>query len=250
MATSKVTRFYLVHGVIPIALGVAAVIALEHTGFDRWLTDACFDPAIQNFPLRKHWLTEDVVHKAGKNAAIGVGVVAIGLLIASRWKRALVSWRRGLVYFVACMAIGPLISSGWKDVSHKRCPWDLAVYGGFAASDQILDDDPPQHRRGCFPCGQASAGFSLAAGYFALRGRRRRAARFALVFGLSYGTLLGIGRILQGAHFASHVVATAVVCWSVSLVLYEVLLRRRDDQRAFAAVDDVRPSSAASPRVS
>ncbi|MCC7014576.1 MAG: phosphatase PAP2 family protein [Planctomycetes bacterium] len=248
-STARTARFYLTHGALPLALAVAAVLGLEHSGFDTWAADACFDPALGNFPWRKHWLTEDLIHKAGKNAAIGVGLVAIALLVASRWKRGLVSWRRPLAYFVACMALGPLAASAWKDASSKRCPWDLVVYGGFAQADVILESDPPEHRRGCFPCGQASAGFALASGYFALRGRAPRWSKRALWIGLAYGTLLGFGRVLQGAHYPSHVVATAGVCWSVALVLYEVALRRRDDQRRALALASSAAGWRASERV-
>ncbi|MGH8710249.1 MAG: hypothetical protein ACREVA_02860 [Burkholderiales bacterium] len=35
------------------------------------------------------------------------------------------------------------------------------------------------------------------------------------------------GRVIQGAHFLSHQLWTALICWLVMLALYELLLRRQ-----------------------
>jgi len=226
--------YWLTHVVAPLVIGVPAIWWFETRGFDKAVADYTFDPAINNFPWRNHWFAKYVVHDGGKIAVIVFGVVIVGLLVASRWKPKLADWRIPLAYMIACLATGPLISSGWKDLSDKRCPWDLKIYGGFADHDRILETDPPDHRRGCFPCGQASSGFALMGLYFALKRRSRRWSRRGLVIGLVYGTALGVGRIAQGAHYPSHVVATALVCWFSALILYELFLRRAEEERARA----------------
>jgi len=44
---------------------------------------------------------------------------------------------------------------------------------------------------------------------------------------LALGFGSGLARVAQGAHFASHIVWSALVCWLVTLALYEGFLRRR-----------------------
>jgi membrane-associated PAP2 superfamily phosphatase len=51
-------------------------------------------------------------------------------------------------------------------------------------------------------------------------------ARAALVFAFSLGTIFSIGRMLQGAHFFSHNVWTAVFCWLICLGSYYAVLYR------------------------
>nr|NOY04394.1 phosphoesterase [Gammaproteobacteria bacterium] len=52
-------------------------------------------------------------------------------------------------------------------------------------------------------------------------------ARAAFVVALLAGSLLGVGRMLQGAHFLSHNVWTAVFCWLIGLGSYYLVLYRR-----------------------
>lgn len=221
-------RFWLVHLVAPLLVGVAAIGALHLSGLDRAALDAAFDESTGSFPWRRHVATERVLHWGGKHLAMAVAFVAAVLLAASWRKRALVAWRGPLALFVASMVLGPLATSAGKSLSTARCPWDLERYGGFARHEVNHVADGTVGRRGCFPCGQASAGFALMSSYFALRRRRPRWARVGLWLGFGYGALLGAGRVLQGAHYPSHVVGTALVCWTVALLLYAATLRRSE----------------------
>ncbi|MNH40391.1 PAP2 superfamily protein [compost metagenome] len=63
--------------------------------------------------------------------------------------------------------------------------------------------------------------------FFALRDRRPRLARATLLFAFALGTVFSIGRMLQGAHFFSHNVWTAVFCWLISLGCYYWVLYRK-----------------------
>lgn len=77
----------------------------------------------------------------------------------------------------------------------------------------------------CFPAGHASAGYAwLCLYYFALLWRP--SWRWAgLWIGLGAGLVFGISQQLRGAHFLSHDVATALICWLLSLGLYLIVKR-------------------------
>jgi membrane-associated PAP2 superfamily phosphatase len=49
-------------------------------------------------------------------------------------------------------------------------------------------------------------------------------AAAALVIGFACGFALGFGRIMQGAHFLSHNLWAAWVCWMVALALWALIL--------------------------
>ena len=68
--------------------------------------------------------------------------------------------------------------------------------------------------------------FTLFALFFVLRDRRPRMARAAFVFAFTLGTVFSLGRMMQGAHFFSHNVWTAVFCWLISLGSYYCILYR------------------------
>lgn len=57
--------------------------------------------------------------------------------------------------------------------------------------------------------------------YFVGRARRQPLLAWAgLATGLVAGSLLGFGRMLQGAHFLTHTLWAGLVCWAVILILY------------------------------
>ena len=53
-------------------------------------------------------------------------------------------------------------------------------------------------------------------GYFALRERCPAAARTWLAAALGAGLLLGLAQQMRGAHFMSHTLWTAWICWTVA----------------------------------
>ncbi|MBC7945755.1 MAG: phosphatase PAP2 family protein [Burkholderiales bacterium] len=116
--------------------------------------------------------------------------------------------------------------SGLKAISNKHCPYDLERYGGFAPYVGLLETPAPGIQAGrCFPGGHASGGFSLMAAFFIWRRRRPQRAYLVLAATFACGFVLGFGRILQGAHFLSHNLCTAWVCWLVAIGLYPVVAR-------------------------
>ena len=71
-----------------------------------------------------------------------------------------------------------------------------------------------------------AAGFALFALFFALRNSHPRSARAALIAALTLGSLFSLVRIAQGAHFLSHNLWTALLCWLICLGLYDAMLYR------------------------
>jgi membrane-associated PAP2 superfamily phosphatase len=101
-------------------------------------------------------------------------------------------------------------------------------FGGNVPYMELLDPLPAGADPGkCWPGGHASSGFCLFGFYFAAAwlGRRRLAAE-ALACALLLGFGVGMARVAQGAHFLSHNVWSALICWLIALGLYEALLRQ------------------------
>ncbi|MGH7125190.1 MAG: phosphatase PAP2 family protein, partial [Stellaceae bacterium] len=79
--------------------------------------------------------------------------------------------------------------------------------------------------RNCsFVSGHAAAGFGLVAfSFLTLDRRRRRVLRAGAV---AAGSLIGLARMAQGAHFLSDVVFAGLVVWGIAWVLAWALLER------------------------
>ncbi|ELN4741044.1 phosphatase PAP2 family protein [Escherichia coli] len=91
-----------------------------------------------------------------------------------------------------------------------------------------------------WPGGHAAAGFALFALFFALRDRRPNVAHVALIAATSLGTLFSLVRMAQGAHFFSHNLWTALLCWLICLTLYDLMLYRPQPMASTAPVTELR----------
>ena len=107
-----------------------------------------------------------------------------------------------------------------KTHSATSCPWDLQAFGGVARHVSHwawgADDGGPGK---CFPAGHASAAFAYLGGWFAFRRSSPRLAWRWLAVAAAAGVALGWGQQLRGAHYLSHTLWTAWLCWSVGLLI-------------------------------
>src|SRR6185503_18950793 len=126
-------------------------------------------------------------------------------------------------------SLAPLSVTLGKAVSTRHCPWDIDEFGGLVPYTRLFEPNAPHVEPGrCFPAGHASTGFALMAFYFAAYARgKRRAAQVALWIGVTAGIVLGLGRVMQGAHFVSHVAWSGLLCWVVMVMLYSPVFRAR-----------------------
>jgi membrane-associated PAP2 superfamily phosphatase len=124
-------------------------------------------------------------------------------------------------------------------------------YGGKVPYTRLVEGNPAGVINGrCFPAGHAAGGFSFVGIYFALRDRHSKIARAGLAAGLILGTIYGYAQMARGAHFLSHTVWSAAICWFAALGLYLGFRRlltsgdRDTEPRHLHAGKEVQPSVA------
>lgn len=214
---------------VPVVIAVA-LFAIDHASdADRALARLAYDAQARAFPLRANFWLDVVMHHWAKAAVITLGGALAAALVLSSVLPGLRAQRRVLLFLVLAMSLAPLAVTLAKSVSARHCPWDIDEFGGLVPYARLFApaarDSPPGR---CFPAGHASTGFALLAFYFAACARgRTNTARIALATGLGAGLALGFGRVLQGAHFPSHVLWSGLLCWTVMVLLYPLLLRKR-----------------------
>ncbi|RJP67821.1 MAG: phosphatase PAP2 family protein [Comamonadaceae bacterium] len=182
----------------------------------------------QGFPWRNHWLTGGVLHGGARAVALGVLAYAVLSIRVSVPVLRSVS-QRDRIWMVGsillCVTLIPLL----KQASSTSCPWSLVEFGGEAqyVPHWLLGygDGGPG---GCFPAGHASSAFGFLAGWFALRESAPRAARWWLILTVTIGLLLGWVQMMRGAHYLSHSLWTAWICWAVTTASFHSTRRWRD----------------------
>ncbi len=190
---------------------LAAVLAWDFSGLD--LAAARHFGKAQGFEFTRHFLFSRVAHDGGRLLAwlvLGVQVYlalrppAMGPTRALRWRW--IGVTLGVVLAVPAL----------KRISATSCPWDLAEFGGAAQYISHwqwgVADGGGGH---CFPSGHAVAAFAFFSLYFLWRGVDAKRARLWLGGVLLLGTLFGAAQLARGAHYPSHTLWSAWLCWAL-----------------------------------
>ena len=157
---------------------------------------------------------------------LGVGLVAA---LAWVWGRPGTCGRRRRVvsYLAAAYALGPglLTNVLLKDHWGRARPLHVAAFGG----DRLFTTPLlPAHQcsTNCsFVSGHVSVPFFLMAFVYLISDRRRR--RRATVGVVLFGLLVGFERVVQGKHFLSDVLYSALFNAGIAWILYLLVVRRR-----------------------
>lgn len=208
----------------------------EATGIDLWVQDHLY-----NFQTHA-WLVDAksawprLLFYTGPKALLWVfGVLLFGLACApSHWRARLPLpglKRRDLWVVVGTMALAPVLVGIGKIVTNVFTPNQIRHYGGFAPYVKVLEgypvDDHPKKRGRGFPAGHASGGFALLA--LAGLAATRRGRVVGVGVGLAVGWMMGLYQMLKGAHYLSHTVLSALLCWIVFLSLRRALKPAQPD---------------------
>ncbi len=215
--------------VVAWAGGLALVLAWDLMGLDLWLAGLSATPA--GFPLRNHWALTALLHDGARQlAAILVAALAVGVARPFGPLRALSLRRR--IWLLAAIVGGMVLVATIKRFTATDCPWELSAFGGtlpFVSHWDwgVLAGAAPGH---CFPAGHASAGFAWMAGWFAWPPGARTGRRWLLA-SVAAGLVLGVAQQLRGAHFMSHTLWTAWICWTWAWALSGLLPREPEALR-------------------
>ncbi|HYA87382.1 MAG TPA: phosphatase PAP2 family protein [Nitrospirota bacterium] len=227
-------RYWLPELIVLTALAFLAFFLFAFTKLDIAATRLFFRPEsadfwpIANEPLwslfyrATPWIT-------GSLAVTGVIMMVTGLVREDSKRLRLYG-----LFILLCVALGPglIINAVFKDHWGRPRPRQIIEFNGKFDYVRPL---VPSHSGGkSFPCGDSSVGFLMSAGWWLWRRSHPKRAAASLTAGLTFGTLLGIGRMVAGAHFLSDVVWSALIVYGVAHTLYYYILRipAREDSRA------------------
>ena len=210
---------------------LACVVLWDMSGLDvpmaHWFGNS------HGFALQNDWFMVNIAHEGARKLA---WVIVLGLSLMIWWPLGLlqkVPYSRRVQLVVGAL-LSLIVMALMKRISATSCPWDISDFGGVGHYVSHwawgVTDGGGGH---CFPAGHASAGFAFISGYFALRHNLPRAARIWLAAALIAGFALGLAQQMRGAHFMSHTLWTAWLCWTASWFC-DLLATRRLTRQAQA----------------
>jgi membrane-associated PAP2 superfamily phosphatase len=222
-------RYVVIHLlVVPVVLAAVAA-ACQYGSVDMALARLFFDPATHSFAWRDSGVLDVVGHQAARLLPFLVAAFAIAAAVAGLRVRSLRPWMPILFSIGAAMVVGPLAVNLLKGATTQHCPVALQAFGGVV--DYVANQRGPfwagsaQNAGHCLPSGHAGGGYALLSLYFAGWAAGRPAWRWrGLALGVTAGVVFSLVRMMQGSHFASATLWSAVVDWTVCAAMFLPLL--------------------------
>jgi lipid A 4'-phosphatase len=214
-----------VWGALAVAAVVALLVLVVDPGIDLAVS-ARFYRAGQGFALA-HLRLFGIVMRGLPLLVIGATALAALLGIAAALVRR--TWLgvtpRVALYLVASLALGPglLVNTLLKDHWGRARPHQILEFGGAAHFTPALALSDQCDRNCSFPSGHAALAFWIVAFAVIIPERWRN---LAMAGALAIGSIVGLMRIAQGAHFLSDVLAAAILVVGVNYALKSLMIGR------------------------
>jgi lipid A 4'-phosphatase len=213
---------------VPLLAAVAATGAIDVAGFDLAVQALFYSPGA-GWALgdREPWA---FLYHFGNLPAFALGAMGVIAFVLSFFAERFRPDRTAALFVVVLLVLGPglLVNTVFKDHWGRPRPADIVQFGGTETYRSFWHPGPPERGRS-FPSGHAAVGFFLMAPFFVLRRRAPGWARRVLAAGILYGSLMGLGRMIQGGHFLTDVIWSGCMVYFTGLFLY--YLFRLDRER-------------------
>lgn len=210
------------HDALATLIALAVLLAWDASGLD--LAAAHLFGNAGGFTWRDTWWASTLLHDGGRIAAWFV--LAAAMLASARQPRPGTPPRAQRWRWVAVVLLCVLLVQAIKRVSLSSCPWELAEFGGLAQYVSHwrwgVADGGPGH---CFPSGHAVSAFAFFGVHFLWRDHASRRARAWLWAVIGAGLVFGTAQLVRGAHYPSHTLWTAWLCWTLCVAAYHAFRR-------------------------
>ena len=134
-----------------------------------------------------------------------------------------------LVVLTSVIGAGLLVNGVLKPYWGRPRPNQIRELGGKYDYHHVLMPGIPGKGKS-FPCGHCTMGYLFVA-LFYFRRKSPALAYAGGTFGLIYGSVVGMARVVQGAHFASDCLWSLGVIWLTASVLYFFVLKIPSEQK-------------------
>lgn len=191
---------------------VLATWAFESFDLDRKITAAFYQPDQGGFYLENAQPFDWLYHQGtllGPLWALSAGLFWVLGQFKSKWAPYRRQWLA--VFMVAIVGAGIIVNGFLKDYWGRPRPRQVAEFGGHWQYRPIAEPGVPGKGKS-FPCGHCTSGFLLVSAAVFLP-THPLPALVGVGLGLSYGALMSLTRIVQGAHFFSD------AFWALGVIL-------------------------------
>jgi lipid A 4'-phosphatase len=170
------------------------------------------------------------LYRYGNIPAFVIGGLGALAFVLSFFSAKYLRDRKAGLFVVVFLILGPglIVNTFFKDYWGRPRPSEIIQFGGTETYRPFWRPGTPGLGRS-FPSGHAAIGFFIMAPFFVLRRRAPAWARRALAAGILYGSIMGLGRMIQGGHFLTDVIWAGCLVYLTGLFLYYLFRLDREE---------------------
>jgi lipid A 4'-phosphatase len=186
---------------------------------DATVSSWFYQPA-DGFWMRKAWPFMGVYYGTRVlMAAIAIGLLGTLIRAWSSKQETIRRWRLPAAFALVSLALGPwLLAHAIKDHYGRARPASTVLFGGSKPYTPPWQPSANCDHNCSFVSAHAIVGFWFITGAWVWPKQRRG----WWIGGIAAGTLIGLVRIAQGAHFVSDVLGAFVLVWATNAALAEL----------------------------
>ncbi len=205
-----------------VYIGLQAILMITH--LDWYLAHFWFELEGEQWFLRHHWLTQTLLHDEAHDLVVTLYGIILLLYFASFRYQSLKQYHTGLAYLALSLPAATLSVSLIKHLTFVDCPWSVNDFGGVRDYRFWLASiwSPIDGAGHCFPAAHASSAYMFFGLYFFSLRYWPNHARVVLIVVVISGIIFGLAQQLRGAHFISHDLTSALICWFVNYGLWQI----------------------------
>jgi membrane-associated PAP2 superfamily phosphatase len=209
---------------LPVSLYIAFIIPIIWWDIDWHLANYWYQLEGEQWALRYSWLTQKIVHDGGHDLAVGLYIIVLLLYLFSFKSRLLAKYKGGLAYLSLSLPLATLTVSLFKRLTTVDCPWSVIDFGGQHQYQSWFTSlwSPIAEAGHCFPSGHASSAYMFFGVYFFSRHYWPKQSALILAFIVSMGLIFGFDQQIRGAHYLSHDISSAFICWLVCWFIWNL----------------------------
>lgn len=215
---------------IPVSLYIVLIIPIIGWDIDWQLANYWYQLEGNQWALRSSWLTQKILHDSAHDLAVGLYIIILILYLVAVISQSLGKslpfgrYKAGLAYLSLSLPLATLTVSLFKRLTTVACPWSVIDFGGQQPYQSWFHSlwSPIAGAGHCFPSGHASSAYMFFGVYFFSRYYWPTKSTFILILVITMGLIFGFDQQIRGAHYISHDLTSAFLCWMVCWFIWHI----------------------------
>ncbi len=194
-----------------------AILFITFPEIDLWFSSLFYTPK-EGFFLKDNFFVKLIYNGVVIISKIFIITILLLLIVSFILQKRIFFSKKVYIYLLIVAILGPgfVVNRVLKDNWGRARPIQIREFGGDKKFTSPFKVSAQCETNCSFVCGHAASGFF----FFTLIPLFRRYQKEITIFTISFGSLIGLARIMQGGHFLSDVIFSGFFVYFTYKIVY------------------------------